>query len=114
MKSYIIHVPENETSVELATDCVNSLKSLNMKYELFHAVSRENIKHTFFEKKKLKLFPKQNDNKKRIGVLGCFISHFSLWEKCIQLNEPIIILEHDALFLRPLPNNILSKFTDVL
>jgi hypothetical protein len=27
-----------------------------------------------------------------------------LWKKCIELNEPILILEHDAVFIRALPN----------
>ena len=31
------------------------------------------------------------------GEVGCFISHYNLWEKCIALNEPIIILEDDAI-----------------
>ena len=29
---------------------------------------------------------------------GCFLSHYSLWKKCIELKEPIIILEHDVEF----------------
>lgn len=34
--------------------------------------------------------------------IGCAMSHFTLWEKCAELDEPILILEHDAVFLRPL------------
>ena len=30
------------------------------------------------------------------GEVGCFLTHYHLWKKCIQLNEPIIILEDDA------------------
>lgn len=30
--------------------------------------------------------------------VACSISHFELWKKCVELNEPIIVLEHDALF----------------
>ncbi len=30
-----------------------------------------------------------------LGELGCYASHYSLWEKCIDLNEPICILEDD-------------------
>ncbi|WP_104640347.1 glycosyltransferase family 25 protein, partial [Helicobacter bizzozeronii] len=29
------------------------------------------------------------------GELGCYASHYSLWQKCIQLDEPIVILEDD-------------------
>jgi glycosyl transferase family 25 len=30
------------------------------------------------------------------GEVGCFISHYILWKKCIELDEPIIIFEDDG------------------
>ncbi|QIL85385.1 glycosyltransferase family 25 protein [Vibrio sp. HDW18] len=33
------------------------------------------------------------------GELGCYASHYLLWEKCIELGEPIVILEDDAKIL---------------
>lgn len=36
----------------------------------------------------------------RPGVVGCFYSHYRLWQKCIELNEPILIFEDDVLFER--------------
>jgi GR25 family glycosyltransferase involved in LPS biosynthesis len=32
----------------------------------------------------------------RRGAQGCFISHYTLWQHCVSLGQPIIILEHDA------------------
>jgi GR25 family glycosyltransferase involved in LPS biosynthesis len=32
------------------------------------------------------------------------MSHFRLWEECVRLDEPILILEHDAVFIRALPD----------
>jgi len=37
------------------------------------------------------------DLRKRIS---CFLSHYSLWRLCFQMKEPIMILEHDAFFVR--------------
>jgi hypothetical protein len=34
--------------------------------------------------------------------------------KCAKLNEPILILEHDGVVIRPLPDNILDQFDGVL
>ena len=48
------------------------------------------------------------------GHQGCFLSHFELWQKCIELDEPIIILEHDGMFVRPLPADVLDHFDEVL
>lgn len=38
------------------------------------------------------------------AVIGCFLSHFHLWEKCLSLQEPIVIMEHDALIKAPPPS----------
>lgn len=34
------------------------------------------------------------------GVIGCFYSHYGLWQKCVELNEPIMIFEDDVKFYR--------------
>ena len=36
----------------------------------------------------------------RPGVVGCFYSHYNLWKKCVDLNEPIMIFEDDVKFYR--------------
>jgi GR25 family glycosyltransferase involved in LPS biosynthesis len=36
----------------------------------------------------------------RPGVIGCFYSHYRLWQKCIELDEPILIFEDDVIFER--------------
>ena len=36
----------------------------------------------------------------RPGVVGCFYSHYKLWQKCVELNEPIMIFEDDVKFYR--------------
>lgn len=29
------------------------------------------------------------------GELGCYVSHLLAWEKCVELNEPIVVMEDD-------------------
>jgi GR25 family glycosyltransferase involved in LPS biosynthesis len=36
----------------------------------------------------------------RPGVIGCFYSHYNLWKKCVDLNEPVMIFEDDVKFFR--------------
>ncbi|WP_104713083.1 glycosyltransferase family 25 protein [Helicobacter cetorum] len=31
-----------------------------------------------------------------LGELGCYASHYLLWQKCVELNEPICVLEDDV------------------
>jgi len=33
------------------------------------------------------------------GEVGCILSHIKLWKKCVELNEPILILEDDVIAL---------------
>ena len=33
-------------------------------------------------------------------VAACSVSHMKLWRHCVDLNEPILILEHDAYFIK--------------
>lgn len=30
------------------------------------------------------------------GERACFASHYSLWQKCVELNEPIVVIEDDV------------------
>ena len=46
------------------------------------------------------------------GEKGCYASHYLLWEKCIELNEPIVILEDDFLPTQYFMS-ILSMLTDL-
>lgn len=41
-------------------------------------------------------------------VVACALSHFRLWKKCVELGEAIIILEHDAKFIRPFDHSIMD------
>ena len=41
---------------------------------------------------------------------ACAMSHFYLWKKCVEESEPILILEHDAIFTKKLdPDYILNS-----
>jgi GR25 family glycosyltransferase involved in LPS biosynthesis len=111
MKTFIIRLKDNEHSCEVAKDCYDQAKMFDLDVEYFDAINGHDAeKHyaaTGIKKaKKLK--------KNRAGVMGCFFSHYYLWQHCIEIDEPIVILEHDGYFLDYLPDNILDTFTDVL
>lgn len=78
------------------------LGRLGLSYELFDAIhGAQNPDHP--------LFSKYDDRKRarlrgsgaslRLSQLGCFASHYLLWEKCVQGQAPIIVLEDDAILL---------------
>lgn len=41
--------------------------------------------------------------------IACALSHWLLWHKCITLDEPILILEHDAVFTQKLDYRAILK-----
>ena len=41
--------------------------------------------------------------------IACALSHYNLWNMCVETEEDFIILEHDAIFQEKLPIGLLSK-----
>ena len=72
-----------------------------IEYEIYNAVNGHRIDHKDLLYRGFDTYKNWKDplNNTHIthGEVGCFLSHFELWEKCIYLNEPIIILEDDAI-----------------
>jgi GR25 family glycosyltransferase involved in LPS biosynthesis len=63
----------------------------------------------------------RNSKKYSPGAVGCALSHLQLWEKCIELNRPIVIMEDDVIVnynftkhLNNLMNNMLPKDWDIV
>jgi GR25 family glycosyltransferase involved in LPS biosynthesis len=107
MKSFHIILKDHKLGQELGKKNVELAKKFGMDATAFEAIPGNNCLHLF---KQHKVRPIQTN---KIGHLGCFMSHFLLWKKCIELNETIAILEHDGVFLRSLPDDIEDNFIDV-
>ena len=72
--------------------------------ELAHYIRPEKFKD-FKQNHHINILKKQyigHDNGKMNmpGVVGCFYSHYMLWKKCVELDEPIMIFEDDVKFYR--------------
>jgi GR25 family glycosyltransferase involved in LPS biosynthesis len=67
-----------------------------IKPELWEAF---NFAHTWQVRERHLVGPKQGKMSKP-GVIGCFYSHYTLWRRCVDLNEPIMIFEDDVKFYR--------------
>lgn len=52
-----------------------------------------------------KIFAKGSLNYSK-GAIGCALSHLQLWEKCIDLDKPIIIMEDDAIVSKNFTNHV--------
>lgn len=112
MKAFIIHLSEMPLSVSLANECLTSAKSHGYDASLVEGVNGFYANDKFQQYGITKFLNKTAANSP--GRRGCFLSHFELWKKCVDLDEPILILEHDGLVIRDLPLDVLDTFTDIL
>lgn len=110
MKAFVIRKPGDEMSEKFADECIESAKKFEITVEKFDGVYSNH--DDYINSRKLRFFEKMKEHRKtNPGIKGCFLSHYLLWEKCIELNEPVMIFEHDALMIRSLPDNILDLFS---
>jgi len=115
MKNFIICLSKIEASLKTAIDLKNKLEEYGEEVELFEGtyghdavrlMEEENRKlHPWGIKGPDKVDPsvdleKENPKSFTPGVRGCFYSHYRLWQKCVDLDEPIIIWEDDIKLTR--------------
>ena len=99
MKLYIINLAQATERKALMTKQFENLDSkLKEKYEIifFNAINAQAKEHLDFKQyskiKSILFRGKELSN----GERACFASHYTLWQKCIESNEPIIVLEDDV------------------
>lgn len=106
MKAFIVTVMEQPDSVKYAQECAQSCFSFGVQAELYAAFFLDagidfinsrgiSIRKNLIPRLKIKMSGK--------GVIGCFASHYSLWERCATQDEMFLILEEDALMVRSMP-----------
>lgn len=94
--NYPIFVISLASVVERRKFMEQQLNNKGVPFEFFDAIDGRVNDHYLFEKYNSKKRRRQKGNELSRGELGCFASHYLLWEKCIELNTPIIIIEDDA------------------
>jgi len=100
--AFIIRIARNETSERLAHRCAVSCDRVGQKYEFWDAydgtvnpICPPKHHNSIMDLIKLK------DHFLTRTEVACALSHISLWAKCVLLDQPIVILEHDAIMLKP-------------
>lgn len=120
MKSFVITIKDHHYSEESAERCIASAHQNNLYVEKFDAITKDTVKesmgkynlkwtwanynteNTICSYTGLEQFPYRSGN--LLNKMACSISHYLLWRECVNSNTPILILEHDAVFVRELPD----------
>ena len=124
LEAYCIRLKDNELSVNGFDKLVQSSMRLNnpFKINIFDAITPHNTGTVIWNypwdgeelciKSGLmkRAYPTVNPGKR----VACFVSHRKLWEKTIELDKPILVLEHDAIFVKPLDLSLLDEPYDII
>ena len=100
MKTYVVNLP-NRVDRMKTFELLNAPYLKNIQYERFDAIDGKKI--TYDKLKKLGYDTDSNwidpilKTRLTSGEVGCFLSHYNLWKKCIELDVPICVLEDDGI-----------------
>ncbi|EKO3652960.1 glycosyltransferase family 25 protein [bacterium 19MO02SH05] len=74
------------------------LDKINLDYTIFNAVDgKASPNHPLFRKYNRSRSLSRRGKELNLGQLGCYASHYLLWELCVNSNENFIIIEDDAI-----------------
>ncbi len=118
---YIISLKESQRRLDTEKLVLESNEKFKGRcvFQIFDAISP---KHEDFEKFVQELYDAQSMLKSDwfhsdwcCGELlpqefGCYLSHYFLWKECVKLNQPVVILEDDAM----LESNFMQALEDCL
>lgn len=103
--TYIIVINNNKISESMASRCIASCDKVNQPYEIWPAFDGTNDKDLIvpdlLKDKGHIHWPKLINSELTTRQVGCFMSHYSLWCRCLTIDRPIVILEHDAVMIKP-------------
>jgi len=105
---YVITLKDHKLSESLTDECLHSAKRHNWIVQVFDAINGNSVADNTWTN--IGVTPLINKyGMSQPGVQGCFLSHFALWKKCLELNREIVIVEHDAIFEAPWDQQLTSK-----
>lgn len=101
-KAYIIRIKGHEVSEELAKRCSESCSGCGMPHEFWDAYDGTGGKISFPDHHNVIMDTVRVTNHHLTSQeICCLLSHISLWAKCVVQDKPMVILEHDAIMVRP-------------
>lgn len=101
-KAYIIRVDGHAASERMAATCAESCAKVGQPYTFWQAYNgiQNPIKPPKGESDVMNLM-RVTDHYLTRGEVACALSHISLWNHCVQIDRPVVVLEHDAVMVKP-------------
>lgn len=94
MKTFIINLENAHARRE---HIARALSNTGIEFEFFRAITpADNPQRLFAGFDRWTMWQETGRTRISASEIACFASHVLLWQKCIELNEPIAVLEDDA------------------
>lgn len=93
MKLFVISLPE---AAERRERAARQLVDAGLAFEFFDAMRGEDVLAAgYFDRCDEEEWLLNTGHPMSLGEVGCFASHRSVWQKCAELDEPLMIMEDD-------------------
>ena len=102
-KARVITIKDNERSRQTARRTITTGAKVGVEVLNWKATTPADDPEQIAEDKGIPLDGFREVYSRFDRCLSAFLSHHSLWEHCVEINEDILILEHDAVFVAPPP-----------
>lgn len=99
--AFIIRLAGNALSERLAARCAESCGQVGQVYAMWDAYdgTDNTIKPPAYQHEAMGLI-RLTDHYLSRSEVACALSHIALWVHCIKIDQPIVVLEHDAIMVR--------------
>jgi hypothetical protein len=101
--AYIITIKDHELSERMSARCAKSCDKAGMpwkKWETFDGTKGEIIVPDHLKDKSWLKWIKVVNPALAKSEVAMILGHISLWAHCVELDRPIVVLEHDGVFLQ--------------
>jgi len=95
-EAFVITIEGNEKSEKAAERCIKSGYMYDFKIHKFKAITPKDRPYDMFAAHNLPPKYFEETYSRKLNCMAAFLSHFSLWERCITSGLPTYIFEHDA------------------
>lgn len=102
MISKVITLTNLTESVKVATRCIVSAQHYGIEVEMFNAITPKNA-IDLAESNKVAIHSFREKYSRYKNALAAFMSHYLLWNECVNTGQNYLILEHDAVFVSDIP-----------
>ena len=96
-EAFVITIEGNEKSEKAARRCIKSGDLYGFKIQNFKAITPRDKPYDMFAAHNLPPLYFEETYSRKLNCMAAFLSHFSVWERCITTGIKTFVFEHDAI-----------------